>query len=98
MGGKGIHAAGNTPDMHIMHLLYTINGLHIGKKFVHVDGFGRGLQQNIGRFTQDAPGTNGNQTGNADREDGVQRIPPREQNQDARDNDAHRGSHIPKDV
>jgi len=98
MGGKGVHPTGNTPDVDIMHLLYSWSGLYIGKKFLHLDGFGRGFQQDIGRFTQDTPGTNGNQDGNADREDRVHWIPTREQDDDARNNDTHTRSHIPKDM
>src|SRR5579859_400944 len=96
--GKGVHATSDAPYMQIMDILYPFHAHHVAYQFGERDVFGNCFQQDIGRFTQDAPGSYGNKNGNANGKNGVSRIPTGEENHGTRYDDCHTCSYIAKDV
>src|SRR5712692_9943746 len=84
--------------MKIMDILYAFNALHVVYKICHRDAFRASFQQDVGRFSQDTPGTEGDQYGNAYRKQWISQCPVSQEDDDASNNDAYGCTYIAKNM
>ena len=98
MTGERSHPTRNSPDMQIMHILYSCYPFHIGYQLWHINAFRNRFKQNIRCLTHNAPSSYSNETCNSNRKDRVNDCPASKQNDEARNNDTYGCSHITKDM
>src|SRR5207302_5371918 len=98
MARECIHAAGDTPDMEVMYILYTSDALHIVDQSRQRNIPGDGFHQYIRGFTYNKPGPYGNEYGNTDRKQRISQRPAGQEAENTGYDDTDGSCHITKDM